>query len=208
MSWGISLLKLRLTDASERVNWFLLSQTNSHRAMAKATEFLLVLPYPRSICRLAWNHIPSHAFVCTPVMGSTKPVRWLTTKWVYPCCPNALYPPHLSVSMMVPGCTCCLISLKSVWWFRLLLVHSTRKHSPVVRHHPPRIHFPTTRRPRLYFRFPNLDSSISTICPLPPIFRTDPPSRMSSTIHWRRELYMVILETLTRRLIILIMMLK
>ena len=41
---------------------------------------------------------------------------------------------------------------------------------PVPRSIPPRTHLPSIRRPRLYFRFPNFASSISTTFPGPPIF--------------------------------------
>ena len=75
LSWGISVLKLLLTrggaEDSERGRLCRFRHINSQRAWAIAKN-----------AESARNYIPSQVLVCTPGSGSTRPLRWFTTRCV------------------------------------------------------------------------------------------------------------------------------
>ena len=101
-------------------------------------------------CLLQCAHVPSIVFVCAPVIGSLKVSLRLT------------------VIIVVFGKTYSLIIERSVTLEQFFTIRM--KHSPVSRQIPPNTQsLQTFLFPFPYFRFTNLDSSISTVNPSPPI---------------------------------------
>ena len=93
--------------------------------------------------------------------------EWFTVWWVYPNVGMSRYALHSSEITVVPGRMYCWMLESTVC---LLLSGTTViKALGVPLSIPPNTLCPSTERPRLYLRFPNFDSSISTTFPGPPI---------------------------------------
>ena len=115
---------------------------------------------------LASRQCHSIRLVCAPVSGSTKLTLWLTFKCVYPSDARQSY--AFQQSLIMPGSIYSLMTDRRV--ADVLSSTGIIKKSRDSLQIPPNTHCPSTTRPTLYFLFPNLDSSISTILPSPPIF--------------------------------------
>ena len=109
---------------------------------------------------LICHHWHSIFWVWAPVVGSTKFKEWFTVRWVKFSWLRQSYAFQQSDMIVDPAATYSLI--KGIRVAESRFGTSIRKISFVSRQMPPNTHLPSTKRPRLYFRRPNFDSSIST----------------------------------------------
>ena len=115
------------------------------------------------ICLFTQDQYPSTEFVWAPVPGSTKFWEWFTVWCWYPREERLLYARHSSEMMSVPG--------KMYVWMIGMRVAALLSATTIINDFvvplsmPPKTQCPSTPLPRLYFRLPNLLSSISTIFP-------------------------------------------
>ena len=111
-----------------------------------------------------------HLFhILTTMVVPTKLYWWLTVRWCQPSSSSWSYARQQSVMTVESLLTCRSIMSISVEASRLLSGQTARKISPVSLQIPPTTHWPSTNLPLLYFLFPNLLSSTSTVSPNPPI---------------------------------------
>ena len=118
----------------------------------------------------------SMLFVWVPD-SDTKCTLWLMVQCAYPSASREEYTFQQSDRIVVPSnIHFVMIGIKVA---TERSVTGVKKHFGRLLSHsiPPNTHTPSTRFPRLYSRFPNFDSSISTILPGPPI---------GSDCFWRR----------------------